>query len=117
MVWIVGIVRMFLLSDKKMAFTYLEISIHYLQFDESIRCIYIYMHHMPNLGGTVRNRMSNLGGTIQNRMPHIGAAIWNYCLSKCSQESPLIFQPIEPNEDKFRHELLSGCIWLRPMAA
>ena len=36
-------------------------------------------------------------------------------LQNASQESPLICHPIEPLADKSRQELLSGCIWLRPM--
>ena len=36
-------------------------------------------------------------------------------LQNAREESPLICQPIKPFADKFRQELLSGCIQLRPM--
>ena len=54
---------------------------------------------MPHLGGSFWNTMPNLGETIWNRLMHLAGTLQIFCLSR--QKSP--------------QELLSGCIWLRPM--
>ena len=77
-------------------------------------------------GGTIRNRMYHLGEsirncpcilkrTILNRRCSLGGNLRNSCLAKLLQSSSLIRQPIHPFTDKFRQELLLGCIRLRPM--
>ena len=46
---------------------------------------------------------------------HFRKATQSSFFPKFSQESPLICQPIEEFADKFRQELLAGCIRLRPI--